>query len=76
MGGGRGRVEYGFSSEKAYKYNYHSDTNISCCNRHPYFCNGKQPKEGAEEYIIAMQKRDFDAIYELNYEAQKKYSLY
>ncbi len=39
------------------------------------FAMASSPKRGAEEYIIAMQKRDFDAIYELNYEAQKKVQL-
>jgi hypothetical protein len=40
-----------------------------------YLVIAKSPKAAVEEYITAMQKRDFGALYEMNSEAQRKVLL-
>lgn len=40
-----------------------------------YLVIARGPKAAVEEYIAAMQKRDFDILYEMNYEAQRKVLL-
>ncbi len=40
-----------------------------------YLVIAKGPKAAVEEYITAMQKKDFDTLYEMNYESQRKVLL-
>ncbi len=40
-----------------------------------YLVIAKGPKAAVAEYITAMQRRDFDALYEMNYESQRKVQL-
>ena len=40
-----------------------------------YLFLAKGPKAAVEEYITAMQKRNFDVLYEMNYESQRKVLL-
>ena len=35
----------------------------------------KGPKAAVEEYITAMQRKNFDTLYEMNYESQRKVLL-